>query len=465
MPHAVSDRDPATTRTAGSLPEHPRRHSVLRGRRWRRLGKSWALLLEPVRHIHNSRFGGVIFRREFTQISQEGGLWEKSEELYHLLGAEPNQGKVRWVFPAGARMRFAHMQHESDKFKYQGGEMAYIGLDELTHFSETQFFYLVSRNRSMSGVRPYIRATCNPDPDSWVRRFIDWWIGPDGYAIPERSGVVRWFARVGDDIVWADTKEQLLEENPTVEPDDALSFTFILSRLRDNPALLEKDPTYRAKLRALPKVERERLLGDEEKGGNWNVRAAAGLLFKRQWVEVIDHVPAGITAVRAWDFAGTPVTQQSQDPDWTVGVKVGRAKAPEHYVLDAVRLRGSPSQVEELFIRTALADGPSVIQVIPQDPGEAGKTLAQKRSTLSELQAISVRVVRPTGDKVTRFTHASSLAEQGLLKIVRGAWNDWFFSDLEAFPDAKHDDTADATSDAVNHVPEPSGWGVKGAAA
>ena len=111
-------------------------------------------------------FGGVIFRREFTQISQEGGLWEKSEELYHLLGAEPNQGKVRWVFPAGARMRFAHMQHESDKFKYQGGEMAYIGLDELTHFSEGQFFYLVTRNRSTSGVRPYIRAACNPDSDS-----------------------------------------------------------------------------------------------------------------------------------------------------------------------------------------------------------------------------------------------------------------------------------------------------------
>lgn len=425
-------------------------------------GKSWALLLEPVRHIRNRKFGGVIFRREFTQISQEGGLWEKSEELYNLLGAEPNQGKVRWVFPAGARMRFAHMQHESDKYKYQGGELAYIGFDELTHFSEGQFFYLVSRNRSMSGVRPYIRATCNPDPDSWVRRFIDWWIGPDGFAIPERSGVLRWFARVGDDIVWADTREQLLQENPTVELEDALSFTFILSRLKDNPALTEKDPSYRAKLRVLPKVERERLLGDEEKGGNWNIRAAAGLLFKRQWCDVIDAAPQGITAVRAWDFAGTPVSQASPDPDWTVGTKVGRGKDPEHYVLDAVRLRGSPSEVRELFVRTALADGPAVIQVIPQDPGEAGKTLAQQRMTLPELRGIAVRVVRPTGDKVTRFTHASSLAEQGLLKIVRGPWNDWFFSDLEAFPDAKHDDTADSLSDGINHVPEPSDWTVKG---
>ena len=71
----------------------------------------------------------------------------------------------------------------------------------------------------------------------------------------------------------------------------------------------------------------------------------------------------------------------------------------------------------------------------------------------------------PTGDKVTRFTHASSLAEQGLLKVVRAPWNDWFFSDLEAFPDATHDDTADALSDAINHVPAPSTFRVRGATA
>lgn len=428
-------------------------------------GKTWSLLMEPLRHINNRNFGAVIFRRTFEQITQEAGLWDKSEEIYPLLAARPNLTRRLWRFPQGARIRFAHLQHEKDALNYQGGEIALLMFDELTHFTERMFFYLTSRNRSKSGVRPYIRCTCNPDPDSWVRKFIDWWIGPDGYAIPERSGVIRWHARVGEEIVWADSKAELLEQHPTLEPDDAASATFILSRLKDNKALTEADPGYRARLRRLPLVERERLLGDEERGGNWNIRAAAGLLFQRKWVELIDQAPAGITAVRAWDFAGTPVTPQSPDPDWTVGVKVGRGRAPEHYVLDAVRLRGSPSQVEDLFIKTALADGPSVLQVIPQDPGEAGKTLAQKRTTLPELQAISVKVVRPTGDKVTRFTHASSLAEQGLLKIVRGPWNDWYLADLEAFPDAKHDDTADATSDGINHVPEPSAWAVRGASA
>lgn len=425
-------------------------------------GKSFATVIDPLRHIHRKGFRAVTFRREMTRLIGSGSIWEESQGIYPLLGARDRMSpSLEWRWPSGAVCEFRHLQHEKDKHAHQGKQYAAEYFEEVTEFEETQFWYLISRLRSVSGIRPYFRGTCNPDPDSWVRRFIDWWIGPDGYPLPERSGVLRWFARVGDTIVWADTKAQLLEENPTLEPDDPLSFTFIAAKLDDNPALLEKDPSYRSRLRALPLVERERLLG-----GNWNIRAAAGLLFRRDWCELVDSAPSGLVTVRAWDFAGTPVSTQSPDPDWTVGTKLGRGTDPEHYVLDAVRTRGTPSQVKELFVRTALADGPSVIQIVPQDPGEAGKTLAQQRMTLPELRGIAVRVVRPTGDKVTRFTQASSLAENGLIKVVRDiGWNNWWFSDLEAFPDAVHDDTADSLSDAVNHVPAPSAFRVRGATA
>ncbi len=63
-----------------------------------------------------------------------------------------------------------------------------------------------------------MRATCNPDADSWVASFIDWWIGDDGYAIKERSGVMRWMVRIGDDIVWADTPEELRERHRWCPP-------------------------------------------------------------------------------------------------------------------------------------------------------------------------------------------------------------------------------------------------------
>lgn len=424
-------------------------------------GKSFATILDPLRHVHRPGYRAVMFRREMTRLIGSGSLWEESQGIYPLLSATSRMSPVlEWRWPSGAVIEMRHLQHDKDKHAHQGKQYAGEYFDEVTEFDEAQFWYLISRLRTTCGIRPYARGTCNPDPDSWVRKLIDWWIGPDGRAIPERSGVIRWFARVGDEIVWADTRDELFEQNPTVEPDDPLSFTFVAARLEDNPALLRVDPGYRARLRALPLVERERLLG-----GNWDIRAAAGLLFRRAWCELVDQAPAGLVTVRAWDFAGTPVSIQSPDPDWTVGTKLARGQAPEHYVLDAVRLRGSPSQVQELFIRTALADGPTVVQVVPQDPGEAGKTLAQQRMTLPELQGIGVRVVRPTGDKVTRFTQASSLAEKGLLKVTRGAWNDWWFSDLEAFPDAIHDDTADSLSDAVNHLPAPSSFRVRGATA
>ncbi len=66
------------------------------------------------------------------------------------------------------------MEHEKNCYDWQGTEIAYLGFDELTHFTEKQFYYLLSRNRSVSGVKPYVRATCNPDADSWVAKLIDW---------------------------------------------------------------------------------------------------------------------------------------------------------------------------------------------------------------------------------------------------------------------------------------------------
>src|SRR5690606_2742766 len=137
-------------------------------------GKSWALLLEPLRHIHNPKFGGVIFRRESKQVTNEGGLWDESEKIYPLVGAKPRVGDLQWVFPSGCCLTFAHLQHETDKLSWQGSQIAFIGFDELTHFTRTQFFYMLSRNRSLCGVAPYIRATTNPDADSWVAEFIAW---------------------------------------------------------------------------------------------------------------------------------------------------------------------------------------------------------------------------------------------------------------------------------------------------
>ena len=81
---------------------------------------------------------------------------------------------LQWQFPSGAKLKFAHLEHEKTKYDWQGSQIPLIGFDELTHFSRSQFLYMLSRNRSTCGVRPYIRATTNPDADSWVADFIAW---------------------------------------------------------------------------------------------------------------------------------------------------------------------------------------------------------------------------------------------------------------------------------------------------
>lgn len=233
-------------------------------------GKSYALLMEPLRHVWRRDFGAVVFRRTSVQIRNEGGLWDESAKLYPGFAARPQQNDLWWRFPAGASVSFAHLEHEKNKYDWQGAQIPLLCFDELVHFSETQFWYMVSRNRSTSGVRPYIRATCNPDADSWVATFIAWWIDQDtGYAIPERAGVLRWFVRVGEKLIWADQPQDLAEYvNPVDgEPIPPKSVTFIPSKLSDNRALMKADPGYLANLLALPLVERERLLN-----GNWKIR-------------------------------------------------------------------------------------------------------------------------------------------------------------------------------------------------
>lgn len=362
------------------------------------------------------------------------------------------QTTLDWHFPSGATISFRHMEHDSTRLEWQGSQLAYSGWDELTHFSEIQFFYLVSRMRSTSGVRPYMRATCNPDPDSWVRKFIAWWIDETtGYAIPERSGVIRWMLRAEDDDSprWFDSREAALAARGELRLPEAVqpkSVTFIKSDVYDNKVLLEKDPAYLANLYSLPKVEREQLLG-----GNWNIRPAAGLYFQRGYFrEFVDAAPVGVRFVRYWDLAATE-PEPGKDPDWSVGAKVGILADGRPIIADVTRLRGSPAKVEAHVKATAELDGHGVDIVFEEEPGSAGKSLVsiyQRRI----LQGFTVHGERATGDKVTNAGPLSSRAEKGDAVMVRGAWNEAFIQEAEAFPAGAHDDQIDAACKAFNWV-------------
>lgn len=410
-------------------------------------GKSWALLLEPLRHSMVPGFGAVFFRRSTVQIRNEGGLWDESAKVYPCAGARPREHVLEWRFPSAASVSFGHLEHDKTVLDWQGSQIPLIGFDELTHFTAKQFWYMVSRNRSMCGVRPYIRATCNPDADSWVADLIAWWIDQEtGLPIQERAGVLRWFVRVGDVLVWADTKEELAGHlMPDGVPIPPKSLTFVPAKLSDNKALMDADPGYMASLLSLPLVERERLLG-----GNWKIRPAAGLYFQRSWCAVVDAVPAGTSFARGYDLAATVPSADNPDPDATSSTKIGRQPNGRYIVVDNTNDCLSPAGVERKIGNLASHDGKACLISLPQDPGQAGKS--QVANLKLSLSGFNVRSSTETGDKVTRFSPFSAQAEGGNVDVLRGDWNSRWFSSLENFPMAKHDDDADSTSRAFDAV-------------
>lgn len=237
-------------------------------------GKTRALLLEPLRRINIPGMTTMCFRREYRQIDSPGGLWEKSLELYTKL---PKQffprivaGDFKYYFPHGPVMAFDHLNNDMAVMKYDGPEFTLIEFDELIHFTEYQFRYMLGRNRSTCGVRPYVRAATNPQGFGWVKDFISWFIYPDDYEIeslqgapiPERSGVLRYFASVDEQWIFGSTPDELLKQLPPSlqrKPESLRTMTFIGGKLSDNKALMLADPSYEGNLLSLPEKDRIRL--------------------------------------------------------------------------------------------------------------------------------------------------------------------------------------------------------------
>ena len=417
-------------------------------------GKTYGLLLDPLRHKNTKKYTAVFFRKNSIQIHAEGGLLDESKSMYaSIKGASMKTSpRPRWNFKDGGSISFAHIERDDDLPKWQGSQITAIMFDELTHFSERQFFYMLSRNRTVCGVKPYVRATCNPDADSWVAKFIEWWIDQDtGYPIPERSGKLRWMLRRQDAIYWADTREELWERfdlKTDEERAEPKTVTFIASTIYDNKILLDRNPQYLANLKAMATVERERLLN-----GNWKIKPAA-LFFKRtQLGSILQTVPADVERwVRAWDLAATS-EDEGGDPAYTAGVLMGKRKDGRYVVANVINLRLTAADVRATIKHTAQQDKALYKRVrtrLPQDPGQAGKEQAQ--SYIKLLAGFDVCAKPESGSKESRAEPVAAQWQAGNFDIVAGDWNEAYLSQLESFPMSKFKDMVDATSSAFSEL-------------
>lgn len=436
-------------------------------------GKSMSLLLDFAKpqYLRNPYYNAVIFRRTYQDITKAGGLWDESKRIYPLTGGIATQKPPTWRWEKGSSLAFAHLIHEDTVYEYQGAQINRIGFDELTHFSNpAMFWYMFTRARSMSGIKPAVRATCNPDADSWVAEFIQWYWNPEtGYPIEERSGVVRYFLRRGDsDIQWASTKEELIDRyrdelelvcaksKGLVTPSDLVkSFTFIAASVYDNPKLLEANPSYLAELMAQHPVERERLLH-----GNWKIRYEAGTVFSGNWFKIIDEMPSvPMWSVRFWDLAATAKEVADADACYTVGLQIAQI-GTYFYIMDCIIEQRKAGDIEELLTETAEWDGDRVVVRWELEGASAGKMVEQsiRDAILERCPNHDAKACRPMGDKLTRALPAAKEAAAGRVFLLRGDWNDKFLNAVQKFDGGRKrtnplvNDIVDAFSGGFNTV-------------
>lgn len=256
--------------------------------------KSFSLVLEGLKDINKPSFSGLIVRNERDDLTQ---IIDYSTQMYSQYGTfNKSKDDRTWNFNAGGKLRFTYFNDSYEDFikRFQGKQFNYIGIDEITHIPYKKFKYLVTCNRNGMGLHNRIWGTCNPDPDSWVRKFIDWWIGPDGFPIPERDCKIRYCFMDGDSpdtIYWGDTPEEVYEQcKDIIDPlwNDKYaelgydkkrmfikSVTFVRAGLEENLKLMFSDPNYLANLAQQSDEQRARDLE-----GNWNFKSSGEDMIK-----------------------------------------------------------------------------------------------------------------------------------------------------------------------------------------
>jgi predicted phage terminase large subunit-like protein len=212
----------------------------------------------------------------------------------------------------------------------------------------------------------------------------------------------------------------------------------------------------RYSLQALQRMAKDEGLSTHMAAGQYQQRPSAreGGLFKREWFRnPVKYAPDGLRRVRAWDLASSV----ESNADYTVALLMGKDPGTELiYIIDVLRGRWSPGDVEIKIQSTARWDGEECQILIPQDPGSAGKF--QARYLVGKLQGYPVRTEAEAGDKEYRANPFAAQCEHGFVKLVEGDWNQAFVDELCAFPNAAHDDQVDAASAAFRALTRGITW-------
>jgi predicted phage terminase large subunit-like protein len=420
-------------------------------------GKSDALLMAALQYADVPGYNALIIRRNMPDLAMPSALMDRARSwLGSRTAAHWEEGRKRRRFASTATLTFGHLEAARDSDRYASAEFHFIGVDELTQFSEQQYLELFARLRapactvcSLETDYQLHRETVHtrhasdcPECVSLRHQQQSIKLGKlphlQAAHIPLRMRAASNPGNVGHD--WVKRRFVTRLGAPRGER------LFVPARLDDNPFINRQE--YVKSLNNLDPVTRDRILK-----GDWEARSSRGVL-KREWFELIDAAPAELELVRYWDTA----YQKKSTSDFTVGVKYGVARNGLGYLLHIARARATPHEVESFVANIAAQDSRSTRVILQQEPG-SGSALWIDSMRRGVLLGYAVYADQVKGSKFERSQPFRAAAEAGNIKLLRSAWNDEFLEECEQFsPDEReyaHDDQIDAACGAFNYITAP----------
>lgn len=366
------------------------------------------------------------------------------------------------IFPSGAKVEFAYLENEAEtKKNFQGAQLTAAYFEEFGNHSEYNFNYIRTRMRSKSKYKSFIRCTLNPEPNHFCLKYLSRFIGDDGFAIEEYSGRIAYYIVDKGEVVTSWEEDLLRERYPSKSP---RKYTFIPSKLSDNPKMLEGNSEYAEDLEANDPANAELLLL-----GNWKYKPAANGVWDRTTIQLTDKLPIGCKAVRAYDKASSKPAKEGGDskqldPDYTASVKFykdrdGFVYVTGNYQTDSqgrqlARYREKPGPRDNLIEKQAFLDGDDCTIYLPKDPGQAGAVeFAESAKKLQALGFIVKEDPTPINkSKRIRFEPFAAACYAGNVFWLKDTFDmevwDYIMLELENFDGMKNNGYKDDFVDA-----------------
>lgn len=242
----------------------------------------------------DKNFRALYLRNNLGDARAAGGIMDTFREIFGNSVKIIESGDPHIDFPSGATVDVTHVANQSKDAilrRFKGRQYDLIYFDEGTGFSWETFTTIYTRNRGKGKWTGHVLMTTNPERDHWLRTFLDWYIGEDGFIREDRNGIVRYFYINGEtvnDVVWGDSKEEVFDKcridivrklkklngkNDTFKYEDLImSFTFYLGRMSENKASIGSNSGYAGAVAMAGGRSAQQMLE-----GNWNVSTKGDL--------------------------------------------------------------------------------------------------------------------------------------------------------------------------------------------